>query len=106
MLGDLAKIGSKFQQASQLQSRFLWPAGFGPGAVTVSTDTGAKVKGTISREDDFGISITDASGEYHYWPKSKVKIEVEDKLDGHRKLLAKYSNADIHNMTAYLVTLK
>jgi mono/diheme cytochrome c family protein len=105
--GDMAKIGSKFGQAAQLQSRFLWPAGFGPGTATVTTETGAKVTGTISREDDFGISITDAAGEYHYFSKTgKVKIDVADKLDGHRKLLPKYSNADIHNMTAYLVTLK
>jgi hypothetical protein len=33
-------------------------------------------------------------------------VEAEDKMQGHRALLAKYSNADIHNMTAYLVTLK
>ena len=35
-----------------------------------------------------------------------VKVEVEDKLDGHRALLPKLSDDDIHNMTAYLVTLK
>lgn len=104
--GDLAKIGSKFSQAAQLQSRFLWPAGFGAGPVTVTTPAGAKVTGTINREDDFSISLTDAAGEYHYFAKDKVKIDAEDKLDGHRKLLPKYSNADIHNMTAYLVTLK
>jgi cytochrome c oxidase cbb3-type subunit III len=33
-------------------------------------------------------------------------VEVEDKMAGHRALLAKYSNADIHNMTAYLAALK
>jgi mono/diheme cytochrome c family protein len=104
--GDLAKIGSKFQQAAQLQQRFLWPATPGPAKVTVTTASGAKVSGTVSREDDFHVSIYDASGEYHNWPRDKVKIEVEDKLQGHRALLGKYSNADIHNMTAYLVTLK
>lgn len=103
--GDLAKIGAKFGQAAQLQARFLWPQGFGPVQVTVTEGT-KTVKGAISREDDFGISLTDAAGEYHYFSKAKVKLEVEDKLDGHRKLLPKYSNADIHNMTAYLVTLK
>jgi len=104
--GDLAKIGSKFGQAQQLQSRFLWPSSPGPIHVTITPPAGSPVKGTIGREDDFGISITDAQGEYHYFPKGKIKIDVEDKLDSHRKLLAKYSNADIHNMTAYLVTLK
>jgi mono/diheme cytochrome c family protein len=104
--GDLAKIGSKFQQAAQLQQRFMWPASFGPAKATVTTPAGEKVSGTVSKDDDFTISLYDASGEYHIWPKDKVKVEMEDKLQGHRALLPKYSDADIHNMTAYLVTLK
>lgn len=105
--GDLAKIGAKFQQASQLQQRFLWRADQGhPVEATITEQAGQKVTGVISREDDFYISLVDPSGQTHVLPKASIKIEVEDKLDGHRALLAKYSNADIHNMTAYLVTLK
>jgi cytochrome c553 len=104
--GDLAKIGSKFQQAAQLQSRFLWPATPGPSKGTVTTPSGEKISGTILKNDDFTVSLRDASGEFREWPKDKVKVEVEDKMQGHRALLSKYSNADIHNMTAYLVTLK
>jgi cytochrome c oxidase cbb3-type subunit 3 len=104
--GDLANIGSKFGQASQLQQRFLWPADRAPVTATVTTASGEKISGTISREDDFFISLVDTSGQFHEWPKNAVKIDVPDKMEGHRALLAKYSNADIHNMTAYLVTLK
>jgi cytochrome c oxidase cbb3-type subunit 3 len=103
---DLAHIGAKFQQAAQLQQRFLWPVEPGPVKVTVTESSGGKVAGTISREDDFFVSLRDTSGEYHVWPKESVQVQVEDKLQGHRALLAKYSNADIHDMTAYLVTLK
>ena len=56
--------------------------------------------------NDFDVSITDAGGDYHQWPRDQVKVEVEDKLSGHRALLPKYTDADIHNLTAYLVTLK
>jgi mono/diheme cytochrome c family protein len=104
--GDLAKIGAKFQQAAQLQQRFLWPAPAGRAKVTVTPAGGAKVTGTVAKEDDFYISVYDGDGNFHEWPKDKVKVEAEDKMQGHRALLAKYSNADIHNMTAYLVTLK
>ena len=104
--GDLAKIGAKFQQAQQLQQRFLWPATAGPAKVTVTTPDGKRVVGTVSRQDDFYLSLYDTAGDYHNWPLDKVKIEMEDKLQGHRALLPKYSNADIHNMTAYLVSLK
>ena len=104
--GDLAKIGAKFQQAQQLQQRFLWPAATGPAKAKVTTADGRSVSGAVSRQDDFFVSIYDAAGDYHNWPLDKVKVEIEDKLQGHRALLPKYSNAQIHDMTAYLVTLK
>lgn len=104
--GDLAHIGSKFRQASQLQQRFLWPADAGPPKATVTEASGTKVSGTIRREDDFFVSLIDSSGEQRVWPKDSVKVSIDDKLQGHRALLPKYSNADLHNMTAYLVTLK
>ncbi len=104
--GDLAKIGAKFQTAQQLQQRFLWPASLGPAKVTVTTPDGKTVTGNVSRQDDFHLSLYDAAGDYYNWPIDKIKVATEDKLQGHRALLPKYSNADIHNMTAYLVTLK
>ena len=35
-----------------------------------------------------------------------MKMEIEDKLTEHRALLSKYSDVDINNLAAYLVTLK
>jgi len=104
--GDLAKIGSKFQQTSLLQSRWIWPTTPGPQKATVTTASGEKVAGTVKVLNDFDVSLTDTAGNYHYWKRSAVKVEVEDKLGGHRALLPKLSDDDIHNMTAYLVTLK
>jgi cytochrome c oxidase cbb3-type subunit III len=104
--GDLAKIGAKFQQAQQLQSRFLWPATPGPAKAKVETASGRSFTGTIRKMDDFEISFVDSAGDYHWWPLNQIKVTVADNLSGHRALLPKYSNADIHNMTAYLVTLK
>jgi cytochrome c oxidase cbb3-type subunit 3 len=104
--GDLSKIGAKFPQAGTMTNRILWPAPQGPQKVTVTPTGGTPVAGVVSRMDDFEISIYDASGTYHYWPRNKVKVEIEDKLEGHRALLPKYADSDIHNITAYLVTLK
>lgn len=109
--GDLARIGSRYQP-DQLQNRFIWPAGGrgGPGGarqkVTVTLPNGQTIAGTIRKIDDFDISITDATGAYHSWPRDTVKLEIEDPLAAHRRLLAQYSDADMHNLTAYLVTLK
>jgi cytochrome c oxidase cbb3-type subunit III len=104
--GDLAKIGAKFSQASALQSRFLWPASPGPVKVKVTLPSGEGIDGTIRVMNDFDVSITDNAGGYHEWPRGQVKVAIEDRLSGHRALLPKYTDADIHNLTAYLVTLK
>ena len=104
--GDLAKIGAKYTQASALQSRFIWPSTPGPETATVTTPSGQKVTGTIRRMGDFDISLVDSKGEFHAWPRDRVTVQIADKLAGHRALLPKYTDADIHNITAYLVTLK
>jgi mono/diheme cytochrome c family protein len=104
--GDLAKIGAKFPQVAVLKSRFLWPATPGPAKAKVTTPDGKVFEGRVKTNNDFELSLIDANGNYHYWPRYAIKIEIEDKLTGHRALLPKYGDADINNMAAYLVTLK
>jgi mono/diheme cytochrome c family protein len=111
--GDLAHIAMKYAP-DQLQNRFLWPAGSGgfgrgtskPKKVQVTLPSGEIISGTVKRVDDFNISMHDSTGKYHSWPRSRVKVVIEDKLVAHRQLLDQYADSDIHNLTAYLVTLK
>ncbi|HLJ17423.1 MAG TPA: c-type cytochrome [Bryobacteraceae bacterium] len=114
--GDLAHIASKYSPAD-LQAQFLYPgasARYVPGGpkppvatkVTVTLPSGQTISGVLKRLDDFNVSMYDSSGDYHSWPRDQVKIKVEDPLAAHRELLGKYSDADMHNLLAYLVTLK
>lgn len=107
---DLAHIAAKFDPVD-LQTAFLWPsAGRGRGArqtkVTVTLASGQRIAGILKRIDDFDVSLYDTDGEYHSWPRDRVKVEIPDPLAGHRELLAKYTDNDMHNLLAYLVTLK
>jgi cytochrome c oxidase cbb3-type subunit 3 len=105
---DLAHIGTKYQPEA-LQTRFVWPGGRGAGAaqkVTVTLPSGQSVSGTVKQMDDVNLSMFDAAGNYRSWPREGLKVELEDRLAGHRQLLEKYTDADMHNLTAYLVTLK
>ncbi len=104
--GDLAKIGTKFPQIATLKNRFLWPAAQGPAKAKVTTADGKVIEGRVKTNNDFELSLTDAQGNYHYFQRQAVKIEIEDKLTGHRALLPKYSDADINNLAAYLVAFK
>jgi cytochrome c oxidase cbb3-type subunit 3 len=105
--GDLAHIGTKYQPDA-LQTRFVWPAGRGGTRqkITVTLPSGQTVTGTLKQIDDINVSLWDTGGSYRSWPRESVKVDLQDRLEGHRRLLEKYTDADMHNLTAYLVTLK
>jgi mono/diheme cytochrome c family protein len=109
--GDLKGVGSKYDPIA-LQGRLLMPAG-GRGApaktvVTVTSPSGSSVQGTLQRIDDFNVALTDAHGDYHSFQRKGAipKVELKDPLQAHYDLLSKYTDAEIHNLTAWLVTLK
>ena len=104
--GDLAGIGTKYSQPSAMLARIAWPASTQPKQATVQTASGERVTGTLLKFDDFDVAVRGNNGDYHNWPRLQVKVEVEDKLTGHRALLSQYADADLHNLTAFLVTLK
>ena len=104
--GDLAGVGARFPQVAALKARFLWPSTSGPVRGTVTTKAGQTVAGTFRTITDFEISLVDTAGVYHHWRRSQVTVNIEDRLAGHRALLPKYSDADINDLAAYLVTLK
>jgi cytochrome c oxidase cbb3-type subunit III len=104
--GDLAGVARKYSPLD-LQQRMIYPGGRG-GRVTatVTPASGQKMEGRVVNNDEFDIAITGPDGAYHAWPKSAVKVELHDPLAAHRDLFTKYTDADIHNLYAYLVTLK
>jgi cytochrome c oxidase cbb3-type subunit III len=109
--GDLAGVGKKYD-AVTLQSRFLYPRAR-PGdsqakpEVTVQPPSGKSFSGTLEYLDDFDVALRDSAGEYHSFSRdAHLKVEVRDRLAAHAELLKKYSDADMHNILAYLVTLK
>jgi len=106
--GDLSHVGAKYTPEA-LEIRFLYPAR-GPDRkkveATVTPSSGASVSGTVEYIDDFTIAIRDAAEDYHSWPRESVKVELRDPYAAHQDLLRKYSDADMHNLLTYLVTLK
>ncbi len=115
--GDLAGIGKKYD-AFSLQARWLQPrarqrGGRGQSSnavitVKVTLPNGESVSGTLDRIDDFTVSLHDSAGLYHSFSRDgdTPKVEVNDPLKAHNDLLRQYTDADIHNITSYLVTLK
>jgi cytochrome c oxidase cbb3-type subunit III len=76
--------------------------------VTVTLPSGKSFSGRLDRIDDFSVSLRDSSGDFHSFSREGTapKVEVHDPLKTHTDMLRVYTDADIHNMTAYLETLK
>jgi mono/diheme cytochrome c family protein len=105
---DLAGVGKKYDALS-LQSRWLQPASNRNHKrnVTVTLPSGETLTGRVDFIDDFYLGMHDEKGQFHSFPcNGDVKIQITDPLQAHSDLLSKYTDSDIHNVTAYLVTLK
>jgi cytochrome c oxidase cbb3-type subunit 3 len=107
--GDLAGIAGKFQ-GLELLRRMLYQEerrGTGPVATaTVTLPSGQTVTGKLAYRDEFTIALVDASGWYRSWPTNQVKSAVTNPLEAHAELLEKYTDEDMHNVLAYLQTLR
>jgi cytochrome c oxidase cbb3-type subunit III len=108
--GDLAGIATRIADPANLQQRFLFPAARADRSrveVTVAPEGGPEVAGTVVRLDDFFVLLRDASGELHSFARGpRVAVTIRDPLAVHHELLDRYTDADMHNLTAYLARLK
>jgi cytochrome c oxidase cbb3-type subunit III len=89
----------------ELQVRFMYPTGVRQDA-KVTDVAGKQFTGELLQQDAFDVVIRTADGVQHSWPSRSVKVEVTDRLAKHLELLSKYTNADMHNLFAYLMTLQ
>ena len=117
--GDLRGIASKIADPRLLQHTWLMPGTGGgrgssapvkapPITVVVTLANGDRIEGILDRVDDFVVSLTTADGTHRSFRTSaqSPKVEIRDPLQPHKDLLRVYTDTDIHNVTAFLVTLK
>lgn len=115
--GDLAHISAKYDPVA-LQQKLVFPQtvsfrGGGrppamkPVIVTVTPPTGAPVTGTLAHLDDFNVALRDESGAYHSWKRTaNLKVQKKDPYATHEELLKVYTDKNIHDVLAYLETMK
>lgn len=114
--GDLAGIASKYEPpVLQLKTVFPETVAFGrratvgtkkPVTVTVTTPS-ETVSGVLLEMDDFSVALRDRSGQYRSFQRTpEVKVQKHDPYAAHIALLDQYTDKDIHDVVAYLETLK
>ena len=106
--GDLAGVAGKYSPV-ELEAHMLYPGHRkeGPRSTAIVTlPSGEQIKGQVVHADDFVIGLRDSSGWYRSFSRDRVKVEIQDPLAAHRELLNKLTQADVHNLFAYLASLK
>ena len=129
--GDLQRLATRYPSPMQLQNTWVAgvpaPGGGGRGrggppaadaggpprvpkpvTVTVTTADGQRYEGRLDRIDDFIVTLTQADGTPKTFRRNGAvpAVQITDPLDAHKKMLVKYTDKDMHDVTAYLVTLK
>jgi cytochrome c oxidase cbb3-type subunit III len=102
--GDLAHVASKYKPID-LQTRIAFPSGAVPN-MKVTDSSGKVTTGVQTHSDEFLISLRDRDGWVRTWDRSAVNVEIQDPLAEHVALLTKYTDQNIHDLFAYLETLK
>jgi cytochrome c oxidase cbb3-type subunit 3 len=118
--GDLKGLAARISDPKALQN--AWVGGGGRGGrgrgagapdaravtVMVTEPSGEKTEGRLIRMDDFFVTLSRADDTQRTFRRDGdiPKVEVHDPMKAHRDLLAVYTDKDMHDVTAYLVTLK
>ncbi len=104
--GDLAGVAKKYSSI-ELEAHMLYPD-FKPPTATVTLANGEKISGVVSHLDDFSVSIRvgDKDGWNRSFARDAVKLELNDPATAHRELLPKLTQDDMHNLFAYINSLK
>ena len=74
--------------------------------VTVTLASGQEISGTLAYLDEFTVGLTNAEGVYQSWRTRDVRYNVDAPVEAHVALFSKYTDDDVHNLMAYLQTLK
>jgi len=122
---DLRGYAGKYEPVD-IQQRFLFPRNATPGGgrgraggggaapspataitVTVTPPNGEPVSGVLLQLDDFTVSLRDASGWFRTFTRTPaLKVTKTDPLAAHRALLETITDKNMHDVVAYLETLK
>ncbi len=106
--GDLAGIARRYQGLTLLE-RMLYPSGRpapAPPKAVFTLASGQTVVAPLTAEDEFTVTVMDPLGAPQTYQRNAVKVKIEDPMAAHFEQLGKYTDASMHNVLAYLDTLK
>lgn len=109
--GDMRETVARITDPKQLQNAWVAGRGGRGGAavtVAVTQPSGERIEGRLVSIDDFLVVLATADGQRRSFARKGAtpRVEINDPTAAHTDLLSVYTDKDIHDVTAYLVTLK
>ena len=101
--GDLAGVATRYR-GLQLEERMLYPRG-AKSTLTVTLPSGKKLVGPLAYQDEFTVAMDTPAG-YRSWSTRRVRFTVDAPAEAHVRQFPKYTDDDVHNLMAYIQTLK
>jgi cytochrome c oxidase cbb3-type subunit 3 len=104
-------IATRFRTADQLQRGWVWPNRPADNSLaitaTVKSHDDTTVTGRVTQISDFRITLIDSAGKTHVIDRGDgVDVQMKDPLAAHQAMIQTLKNFDMHNVTAYLESLK
>jgi mono/diheme cytochrome c family protein len=101
-----AHFAGKFRSPEQLQRNWIWPERSAKMTAHVKTAQGT-ITGRVTQVSDFRITLVDGLGKTVVIDRKRgVEVEIEEPLAAHREIVMTLANDAMHDVTAYLETLK
>jgi cytochrome c oxidase cbb3-type subunit 3 len=104
-------ISTKFRTPDQLQRGWIWPNRPADGSLaitaTVKAPDGGELSGRVTQINDFRVTLMGSDGKSHVIERGPgVDVVTKDPLAPHEVMIMTLKNDDMHDVTAYLETLK
>ncbi len=102
--GDLAGVASRLK-GLELEKQMLYPQR-ARAKLTVRTKSGQTLSGRLAYQDEFTVGMVGEDGQYRSWRTQDVEYKIDAPANAHVEQFPKYTDDDVHNLMAFLQTLK
>ncbi|HEY1808167.1 MAG TPA: cytochrome c [Acidobacteriaceae bacterium] len=104
-------IADRFRTPDQLQREWIWPGRSKDPALAITAKVqladGSMIVGRVTQVSDFRIALVDREDKTHVIDRTAgVQVEMHDSLAAHQTMIMTLKNGDMHDVTAWLETLR
>lgn len=110
-MASFAQFADRFRSPDQLQRDWVWPDRSKDPALAITARVmlpdGSAIVGRVTQVSDFRITLVDREGHTHAIDRTPgTRVEMHDPLAAHQAMIMTLTNGAMHDVTAYLESLR